>query len=115
MVENATRIEGYLRGMDKQSFSTNGLVGDAVERCLERICEAAHRLGPEATLLMPSQPWADIRGMGNKLRHAYDRIAADVIWETVHRDIPSLASDARRALALIDRSRGGLDGDGVEG
>jgi uncharacterized protein with HEPN domain len=32
--------------------------------------------------LMPGQPWARIRGMGNQLRHAYDRIDLDIVWET---------------------------------
>jgi uncharacterized protein with HEPN domain len=38
-------IEGYLSGMDRNAFAGNGLVRDAIERCLERVCEAAHRLG----------------------------------------------------------------------
>jgi uncharacterized protein with HEPN domain len=25
--------------------------------------------------LVPGQPWNDIRGMGNRLRHAYDRLS----------------------------------------
>jgi len=37
---------------------------DAVERCLERICEGAVRLGRKATELMPDQPWAGIRAWG---------------------------------------------------
>ena len=69
---------------------------DAVERCLERVCEAAHRLGEHAGVLMPDQPWGDIRGMGNRLRHAYDRISLDVIWNAVRHDLSSLAADARQ-------------------
>jgi uncharacterized protein with HEPN domain len=50
---------------------------------------------------MPSQPWGDIRGMGNRLRHAYDRISLDVIWNAARNDLPGLAVDARRALAQL--------------
>ncbi len=77
IVENIQRIRVYVTGLDREEFARNGLVRDAVERCLERVCEAAYRLGDEADKLMPGQPWADIRGMGNKLRHAYDRISLD--------------------------------------
>jgi uncharacterized protein with HEPN domain len=101
IIENAERIEGYLSGMDRSAFAGNGLVRDAIERCLERVCEAAHRLGEHAGELMPDQPWSDIRGMGNRLRHAYDRISLDVVWSAVHHDLPGLAADARRALALL--------------
>jgi uncharacterized protein with HEPN domain len=69
IVENAERIEGYIAGMDQDDFEHNGLVRDGVERCLERVCEAIYRLGDKAEALMPGQPWREIRGMGNRLRH----------------------------------------------
>jgi uncharacterized protein with HEPN domain len=50
---------------------------------------------------MPDQPWGDIRGMGNRLRHAYDRVSKDVIWNAVQHDLPRLAADARLALARL--------------
>jgi uncharacterized protein with HEPN domain len=62
--------------------------------------EAAIRLGDTAALLVPSQPWRDIRGMGNRLRHAYDRISVDVIWNAIGSDLPALAADVRTALDL---------------
>jgi uncharacterized protein with HEPN domain len=101
IIENAELIEGYLAGMNRDAFAANGLVRDAVERCLERVCEAAHRLGEQAAELIPNQPWGDIRGMGNRLRHAYDRISLDVIWNAVSHDVPGLAADARRALTRL--------------
>ncbi len=72
---------------------------------MERVCEAAHRLGERAAELMPEQPWGDIRGMGNRLRHAYDRISLDVIWNTARNDLPGLAADARRALAQLQAAK----------
>ncbi len=57
IIENAERIEQYLAGMDRDTFAGDGLVRDAVERCMERVCEAAHRLGERAAEVMPNQPW----------------------------------------------------------
>jgi uncharacterized protein with HEPN domain len=76
---------------------------DAVERCLERISEAAFRLGERAAELVPNQPWGDIRGMGNRLRHAYDRINLDVLWNTVQDSLPSLKADAEQALRNLSQ------------
>ena len=56
IIENAERIAQYVSGANEAAFAGNGLVRDAVERCLERICEAAHRLGSDAAELMPDQP-----------------------------------------------------------
>lgn len=106
ILENLERIQGYVAGMDREQFKDNGLVRDAVERCLERVCEAAHRLGADASTLMPGQPWVDIRGMGNRLRHAYDRINLDLVWNTVRDRLPALEADTRQALeGMPDKSR----------
>jgi hypothetical protein len=44
---------------------------------LEALKRTAFRLGEKAAELAPSQPWGDTRGLGNRLRHAYDRIDLD--------------------------------------
>ncbi len=84
--------------MDRATFGSDSRTWDAVERCLMRLSEAAIRLGAEAERLCPEQPWRDIRGLGNHLRHAYDRIDADELWNIVRRDLPSFARSRRAAL-----------------
>jgi uncharacterized protein with HEPN domain len=106
ILENVARIGSYLHDMDRQAFERDGKARDAVERCLERICEAAHRLGGRASELIPHQPWSDIRGMGNRLRHAYDRLDLDMLWNTVQDRLPSLAADTRQALERLRASGG---------
>jgi len=106
ILDNITRLSAYLSGVEREDFERNDMVRDAVERCLERVCEAAHRLGDLGPMLMPDQPWADIRGMGNKLRHAYDNISVDLIWVTVRERLPSLEDAARGALARLKTERG---------
>ncbi len=109
IVENAERIEEYLAGMDRGALERDGRTRDAVERCLERVCEAAYRLGDRAGKLMPGHPWGDIRGMGNRLRHAYDRVSLDIVWNTARERVPVLAADARRALERlrVERDKAG--------
>lgn len=109
IIENSVRIAGYVADLDRAGFERSGLVRDAVERCLERICEAAHRLGDRAPILMPDQPWGDLRGMGNRLRHAYDRISLDIVWNTIQERLPALQADATAALRRL-RAEDGRSG-----
>jgi uncharacterized protein with HEPN domain len=95
ILENLERTQDYVAGLDRETFGGDTLRRDALERCLERICEAAFRLGEKAAELAPSQPWADIRGLGNRLRHAYDRIDLDIF-------IPAI--EAGRGVALVSAS-----------
>ena len=71
----------------------------AVERELMIVSEAAIRLGEQAVAICPDQPWPDIRGLGNRLRHGYDRIELDRIWNTVSEHLPSRKASVERALS----------------
>ena len=102
IIENIERIQGYVHGLDQADFAHDSRTYDAVERCLERICEAAVRLGDDAAALMPEQPWDEIRGTGNWLRHAYHRVDSTLIWDTVERDLPKLLREARSALDRLE-------------
>ncbi len=95
---NAEAILRYTVGLDELAFEENRLVYDAVERCLERISEAAAKLGELAPVLIPDQPWRDIRALGNRLRHEYDDISQVRLWEIIQHDLPSLIAACDRAL-----------------
>jgi uncharacterized protein with HEPN domain len=56
---------------------------------------------------LPDEPWADIRGTGNRLRHGYDRLGLRVIWAAASERVPSLATSARNVLAKLDEVAGG--------
>ena len=101
ILDNITRIEGYTADLERNVLEQDRLRRDAVERCLERICEAAHRMGDRAAVLMPDQAWEDIRGMGNRLRHAYDQIDLEIVWNVVTERLPSLKTDAMQALERL--------------
>lgn len=78
---------------------------DAVERCLERISEAAAKLGDEAGELVPRQPWPEIRALGNRLRHEYDRVRVDRLWAIVAQDLPALRAACEASLAKLEGRR----------
>ena len=69
-----------------------------MERKLQIIRKAAIRLGATAESRCPGVEWRDIRGIGNWLRHQYDRIELPVIWKTVEADLPNLKTAIRNAL-----------------
>jgi uncharacterized protein with HEPN domain len=101
IVENLQAIENYTVGMDLTAFAADRKTRDAVERCFERICEAAVKLGDTAGILMPDQPWQNIRSLGNRLRHEYDRIREDRLWDIICIDLPILKSACLRALQRL--------------
>lgn len=103
IVENIEAIETYLGGVSQPALAEDRRTIDAIERCLMRISEAAIRAGERATEICPRQPWRDIRGLGNHLRHRYDRVQFELIWLIVTRDLPSLKRDLVNALRDLER------------
>ncbi len=96
-VSNSTRREWTARRLPgtKKTY-------DAVERCLERISEASKKLGSLAEDLCPGIPWSQQRGLGNFLRHEYDRIERDRPWFMVERDLAPLKAAVEQALQRMD-------------
>lgn len=91
-------IERFTSGMEFEAFRSNPMAIAAVERKLQIISEAAIRLADHAERICPGVPWRDIRGIGNQLRHAYERIDLTTIWDTVIEDLPALKSAIEDAL-----------------
>jgi uncharacterized protein with HEPN domain len=72
------------------------------------ISEATAKLGDTAADLRPDIPWREIRGLGNRLRHAYDTVDLARIWPVVERDLPPLGTACQDGLQAVshDRSAG---------
>jgi uncharacterized protein with HEPN domain len=101
IIENAQSIQRYVAGMDATAFEKDQKTCDAVERCLERISEAAAKLGDLAGSFVPGQPWQEIRALGNRLRHEYDTIRADRLWDIVQINLPPLCAACKEALRRL--------------
>jgi uncharacterized protein with HEPN domain len=107
IIEIAQAIQRYVAGMDVTAFEEDQKTYDAVERCLERISEAAAKLGDLAPALVPGQPWQGIRALGKRLRHEYDAIREDRLWDIVQIDLPPLRAACEDALRRLREGRAG--------
>jgi uncharacterized protein with HEPN domain len=100
ILESIALIESYVRDMEFADYLSSISTQDSVERRLSIISEAAKRLGPAAASLCPEIDWGDVRGMGNWLRHGYEMVNDNTIWDTITVDLPPpLKACVGRALA----------------
>lgn len=93
-------LDDILANIDFIRRSTAGITIDAfrddltkrlaVERCLEIISEASRHVPESARARHPEIPWEKVKAIGNVLRHAYQRVDYDIIWETAIRDLDPL-------------------------
>lgn len=105
IVNSILLIEKFVRGTNFEDYSEDEKTQAAVERKMLIISEAAIRLKDEAEVLCPGIPWRDIRGTGNWLRHQYDGVDAETIWNTIQDGLPPLKAAVEQALASMKKSR----------
>ena len=80
ILDSINMIVNFVHGLDLGAFREDPKTVAAVERKLLLISEAAMRLGEDADRLCPGLPWNNIRGIGNWLRHSYDRVDVESVW-----------------------------------
>ena len=101
IVENSDRIARHIAGMSSDDYMADEKTIDAVERCLQRISEAAQKLGNYLDALYPDTPWKSARGIGNILRHKYDEVADILIWTAIEKELPRLRAAAMREIERL--------------
>jgi uncharacterized protein with HEPN domain len=111
VIENCDRIARHIAGMSRDAYTADEKTVDAVERCLQRISEAAQKLGGYLDQHYPDAPWKAARGIGNILRHKYDEVTDDSIWGAIENHLPRLRA---AAVQEIERLRS-LQSDDARG
>jgi len=86
----ATNAQNFVAGLNFDAFQADAEKVYAVTRALEIIGEAARQL-PESLLERhPELPWHEMIGMRNVVIHEYFGVDYEVLWRTVHEDLPPL-------------------------
>jgi uncharacterized protein with HEPN domain len=84
-----------------RDYERSWLLRSAVERGIEVISEASRHLGRDLKAQHKDVRWKDIAGIGNILRHDYQRIDASIIWKAVKDDLPPAQGGAAGAEGVL--------------
>ena len=98
IIANSDRIHAHMQTVAPDA-KLDAKTRDAIERCLERISEAARKLGPAMDARDQSVPWRSIRGLGNILRHECDIVDDANIEQIVRHELVTLRDVCVRELA----------------
>ena len=103
IVEAIERIRHVLDGVPLETFEQDWEKRWLVERGIEVISEASRHLTEDIKARQAQIPWSKVAGIGNVLRHVYDRIAPDVLWKLARDDLPALEKVCREELDAAER------------
>ncbi len=101
IVEAIDRIHRYVEDMTELTFLDDEKTQDAVVRNFEILGEAAHNVEVHHAAfaaLHPEVPWALMYTMRNRVSHGYFKVDYELVWKTIHVDLPELRG---QVVALI--------------
>lgn len=99
ILDAVAEINGFTEGMDFDTFRGDQKTLRAVEMNFIIIGEAAASVPDEIEKRHPEIPWNLMRGMRNRLVHAYFAVDDQIMWDTLQTDLPGLV---RSLQVLLD-------------
>ena len=91
-----------VRGISWEQYQASYMHRRAVERAVQIVSEAAKALPPDYLAKYPNAPWSSIVGIGNILRHEYQRLDDKQLWEIATVHLPRLQPIVAQMLAELD-------------
>lgn len=107
--EAIERIDRYVGDIDEPTFLDDEMIQDAVIRNIEIIGEASHNIEshyPDFVAKYPDMPLASAYQMRNAVAHGYFKVDMEIVWKTIHGDLPELHEQVGKILADMERGAG---------
>ena len=104
VIQAIERIHSYVENLDESTFLRDPRTQDAVIRNFEIIGEACNNVTrhfPHYADEHPEIPWRFAYEMRNVLAHGYFKVDLEIVWRTIHRELPPLHQQIRDLLAAL--------------
>lgn len=101
IVQGIGRIQRYVANLSEDDFLVDEKTQDAVIRNFEIIGEAAHNVEAHHTVFAAEHsevPWLLMYTMRNRVAHGYFQVDLELIWKTIHSDLPEVHAMVSRLL-----------------
>lgn len=95
-------VAATVRGLSFAEYQNSYIHRRAVERAVQIVSEAAKALPKDVLALHGNAPWASIIGIGNILRHEYQRLDDKQLWEIATVHLPKLEPVVLQMIAKAE-------------
>lgn len=107
MLSAIVAINRYISGKTFDDYRREPMLRHAVERNLEIVSEASRHLPDEVKARRAAIPWRAVAAIGNVLRHAYDEIIDERVWQIVTGELAPLKAAVLAMIAEGERKAKG--------
>lgn len=76
--------------MTLQTFRSDSIARRAAAYAIQTISEAVRQIPDDWLIDFPTEPWGQIRRIGDRIRHEYFRLDDGILWQIITVDAPAL-------------------------
>jgi uncharacterized protein with HEPN domain len=102
MLEAVEKAQAFGEGHTRDDLAQDEMRLLAIARLLGILGEAASKITPERRAEYPELPWAEMTGMRNHLIHGYFAVDLDIVWDTLHSNLPKLSDQLKEFIAMLE-------------
>ncbi|MFI4861665.1 MAG: DUF86 domain-containing protein [Phycisphaerales bacterium JB063] len=102
MLDAATEACAYVEGQSKAMLLDDTMRTLAMVKCIEILGEAATQISEPFKDKHPDLPWQIMKGLRNRLVHAYFDVDISILWETATHNLPPLIEQLSILLTAYD-------------
>jgi uncharacterized protein with HEPN domain len=92
-------LHGITARMTLEAFKSDPIVRRAAAYAIQTISEAVRHIPDDWLADYPTEPWAQIKGIGNRIRHEYFRLDDAILWQIIATDTHALKAVMEAMLA----------------
>jgi len=96
ILEAAEKSIDFLSGHTREDLEEDEKLALAIIRLLEIVGEAANQVSEDYRTKHPNIPWKNMVALRNRLIHGYFDVDLDIVWDTVHSDLPPVVKQLRK-------------------
>ncbi len=94
----ALEIKAHTAGMSQEDYEADRKTQRAVERNLQIVGDAAHKLSAKLKEANPDIPWDDIYAARNVVVHHYFGVNQRILWDILQEDLPPVLKRVQELL-----------------
>ncbi|MCB0188085.1 MAG: DUF86 domain-containing protein [Caldilineaceae bacterium] len=102
ILETIAEIQQFVADIDFEAFQDDRKTLKAVMADFAIIGEAAGQIPSELTSQHTKIPWAVMRAMRNRMGNVYFAVSPQILWDTIHQDLPPLIEPLQQLLLTLD-------------
>jgi uncharacterized protein with HEPN domain len=85
--------------MTLEAFKSDPIVRRAAAYAVQTVSEAVRHIPDDWLADYPTEPWAQIKSIGNRIRHEYFRLDDAILWQIITTDTHALKTVMEAMLA----------------